>query len=124
MVLELEWLATHPELSADLVRLDQAVEHTSVAELPDAPLFNVGTRQLIQSGDRFTLTINNPEVLLLPDERLINLQWFLTRVLQMSGAEDINMGFDDTPIASPNISPISSLPESPEFLAEFSRFST
>src|SRR5262249_1822555 len=39
----------------------------------------------------------------LPDERLIKLQWFLTRVLRMSGAaeaKDIEEPGDDSPMAS------------------------
>src|SRR2546429_6407952 len=42
----------------------------------------------------------------LPDERLIKLQWFLTRVLRMSAAgENKDIEYDDSPTASPVASP-------------------
>ena len=109
MVLELEWLPDHPELSREGVRLDQPVENTSAPSLAGHGLFNVYTDQRISSGYQFTLTTTNTETLPLPDERLINLQWLLTRVLRMSGAaEPIDLDYDETSI----VSPISSAPSS------------
>ena len=108
MVLELEWLPGHPELSRDDVRLDQPVENTSAPFLEDHALSSVRTRQAIDSGYRLTLTTTDTEALPLPDERLINLQWLLTRVLRMSGAaEPVDLDYDETP---PMNSPISSAP--------------
>ena len=88
MVLELEWLPDYPELSREGVRLDQPIENRSALFLDDHTLGNPRTRRLIDSGYRFTMTTDNTEASPLPDERLINLQWFLTRVLRMSGAAE------------------------------------
>ena len=108
MVLELEWLPEHPELGREGVRLDQPVVNTSAPFLEDHALATVRTRQLIDSGFQFTLTTANTEALPLPDERLVILQWFLTRVLRMSGAaEPVDLNYDETP---PMVSPISSVP--------------
>ena len=108
MVLELEWLPDHPELSREGVRLDQPVENTSAPRLASHILANVNTEQIVYSGYRFTLTTANTEALPLPDERLVILQWFLTRVLRMSGAaEPVDLDYDETP---PMVSPISSIP--------------
>ena len=74
MVLELEWLPKHPELSREGVRLDQPVENRSALFLNDHTLGNPRTRRLIDSGYQFTLTTTNTETHPLPDERLINLQ--------------------------------------------------
>ena len=88
MVLELEWLPGHPELSRDGVRLDQPVENTSAPFLEDHALSSVRTRQAIDSGYRLTLTTTDTEALPLPDERLINLQWHkLTMVLDARPAD-------------------------------------
>ena len=108
MVLELEWLPDHPELSREGVRLDQPVENTSAQFLADHGLFNLFTNQRIYSGYQFTMTTDNTEDSPLPDERLINLQWFLTRILRMSGvAEPVDLNYDET---LPMVSPISSVP--------------
>ena len=45
MVLELEWLPEHPELSGEGVRLDQPVENTTTPRLADHILANVHTEQ-------------------------------------------------------------------------------
>ena len=74
IVLELEWLPDHPELSREGVRLDQPVENTSAPFLEDYALINVRTRQTINSGYQFTMTTDNTEASPLPDEQLINLQ--------------------------------------------------
>ena len=108
MVLELEWLPDHPELSREGIRLDQPVENTTTPRLADHILANVHTEQIVRSGYRFTMTTDNTEASPLPDERLINLQWFLTRVLRMSGAaEPVDLNYYETP---PMVSPISSVP--------------
>jgi hypothetical protein len=108
MVLELEWLPSHPELSREGVRLDQPVENTSAQFLAGHGLTNWRTRQVIDSGFQFTLTTTDTKDLPLPDERLIDLQWLLTRVLRMSGAaEPVDLDYDETP---PMNSPISSVP--------------
>jgi hypothetical protein len=118
MVLELEWLPDHPELSREGIRLDQPVENTSAPFLEGHALLHVRTRQIIDSCYRFTLTTANSETLPLPDERLINLQWFMSRVLRMSGAvEPEDLDYDETP---PIVSPVSSVPSlvaSPDTLA-------
>jgi hypothetical protein len=108
MVLELEWLPDHLEPGRKGVRLDQPVQNTSAPFLENHGLFNLRTRQAINSGYQFTLTTTNTEASPLPDERLINLQWFLTRVLRMSGAaEPVDLDYDETP---PMVSPVSSVP--------------
>ena len=118
MVLELEWLPLHPELSREGVRLDQPVENTCALRLAGHGLFNVYTDQVIYSGYQFTLTTADTETLPLPDERLINLQWFMSRVLRMSGGvEPEDLDYDETP---PMVSPVSSVPSlvaSPDTLA-------
>ena len=68
MVLELEWLPGHPELSREGVRLDQPVEDTSAPFLEDHALINVRTRQAIDGGYRLTLTTTNTEALPLPKD--------------------------------------------------------
>jgi hypothetical protein len=104
MVLELEWLPDHPELSREGVRLDQPVENTSTPFLAIQILSNADTHQAIDSGYQFTMTTDNTEASPLPDEWLINL----TRVLRMSGAaEPVDLNYDETP---PMVSPISSVP--------------
>ena len=88
MLLELEWLPDHPELSREGVRLDQPVGNRSALFLDDHTLGNPRTRRLIDSGYRFTMTTDNTEASLLPDERLINLQWHkLTMVLDARPAD-------------------------------------
>jgi hypothetical protein len=116
MVLELEWLPKHPELGSGLVRVDQTVETTSISGLEECALISAETRQELFSGCQITLTTTNAELLPLPDERLIKLQWLLTRVLRMSGAaEVIDLEYDDTPMPSPMMSPVPSLANSSEF---------
>ena len=56
MVLELEWLPDHPELSREGVRLDQPVENTSAPFLARKILSNADTHQAIDSGYQFTMT--------------------------------------------------------------------
>ena len=108
MVLELEWLPEHPELSREGVRLDQPVENTSAPLLRNHGLLNTSNFQAIYSNYQFTLTTTDTKDLSLPDERLINLQWLLTRVLRMSGAaEPADLDYDETPSMN---SPISSVP--------------
>ena len=108
MVLELEWLAKHPELDR-LVRIDQPVEDISIQQSADNILTSVRTRRELYSGHQVTLTTPNAEKYPLPDKLLIELQWFLARVLRMSGAgEDNDMEHDDSPMASPIASPVAS----------------
>jgi hypothetical protein len=112
MVLELHWLPKHPELDR-LVRADEIVDNRSVLRLDDVSLFDHSTGQRLCSGHQVTLStadaMNHP----LPDERLIILQWLLTRVLKMSGAgEDLITVYDDSPTDSPMASLVSSRAES------------
>src|SRR5436305_5851064 len=53
MVLELEWLAKHPELGR-LVSADQAVEDISIQQSADHILTSVRTRRELYSGDHIT----------------------------------------------------------------------
>jgi hypothetical protein len=115
MELELVWLAKHPELTR-VVRIDQIVDDRSITE-SDGPhgLMNMTTepKQILYSGHQITLTTSDPQNLPLPDERLIELQWLLARVLRMSGAgEDKDMEYDDSPSISPVASLVSSRTES------------
>jgi hypothetical protein len=115
MVLEFEWLAKHPELDTDLVRVDKPVEQLFVQLAEGTELLADGsTRQELRSGDQMILTTTDAENLPLPDERLIKLQWYLTRVLRMSGAGgDKEVEYDDDSfIASPVASLVSSRNES------------
>jgi hypothetical protein len=118
MVLELHWLAKHPELERS-VCIDQAVEDISI-QRPDGPngLFNCETEQVVRSGQQVTLTTPDAEKYPLPDERLVQLQWFLARVLRMSAGEDEVMEYDDdifmvSPLASSLASPAASPVASP-----------
>ena len=45
-----------------------------------------GQRREIESGEIFELTTNNPETHPLPSWELLEMQWFLQRVVAMSGA--------------------------------------
>jgi hypothetical protein len=116
MVLEFEWLAKHPELDTDLVRADKPVEQLPLQRAEGTEgLMDWDTRQELRSGNQIILTTTDAENLPLPDERLIKLQWYLTRVLRMSGAgEDREVEYDDDSfIASPVASLVSSHNEYP-----------
>jgi len=63
---------------------------------PDEPgLLNVQTRREIRSGDEIWLETKDPENLPLPDWRLLEMQWFLNRVVAMSGAAEPREDFDE-----------------------------
>ncbi|KAJ5715088.1 uncharacterized protein N7483_012269 [Penicillium malachiteum] len=50
--------------------------------------FNVETRQLISSGDIFTITTPDPEKLPLPSIELLEMMWHLKRIASMRGQDD------------------------------------
>ena len=50
---------------------------------------------LIKSGDLFKLTTDDPEARPLPSIALLEMQWFLQRVMGMAGAADVEEGFED-----------------------------
>lgn len=49
-----------------------------------------GGEEKIQSGDFFTLQTDDPETKPLPSFTILELQWFLQRVMGMAGAADVN----------------------------------
>ena len=69
-----------PESTKDLTRNQGAFEHGITS------LFNFQTRALIKSGDVFELRTDNPLQRPLPSFALLELQFFLTRVVGMAGA--------------------------------------
>src|SRR5437667_1541580 len=83
-----------PELDR-LVRIDQAVEDIPIEPSAGNVLTHLHTLQILRGGYQITLTTPDAEKYPLPDERLIELQWFLARVLRMSG------DYDDAPMISP-----------------------
>jgi hypothetical protein len=102
MVLELVWLADHPEVGSDLVGADRVMEDTSLLTLTEG-LWRVDTHDNLRSGYQITLTTTDRENYPLPDERLIHLRWLLARVLRMSRAnKDKDLEHEsDSPTASP-----------------------
>jgi hypothetical protein len=48
----------------------------------------------IESGQLFEITTDNPEVRPLPSIALLEMQWFLQRVMGMAGAVDVEEGYD------------------------------
>ena len=58
-------------------------------------LYNVLTDQKICSGDEISLETDDPVAHPLPDLRLLEMQWFLTRVAAMSGVAEPQDEFDD-----------------------------
>jgi len=58
-------------------------------------LYNVLTDKKICSGDEISLETDDPVAHPLPDLRLLEMQWFLTRVAAMSGAAEPQDEFDD-----------------------------
>ena len=94
-------------------------------------MFDLRTDKRIKSGDFFKLKTDDAEARPLPSFALLEMQWFLTRVVGMAGAagpydpdwdadldEEIpNLGLDefrDTSFVSTDTGP--SLPASPQFL--------
>jgi hypothetical protein len=82
--------------------------HPSYVNLCDAPsvegrdqgpcyarLWNHETSDPIQSGDEIRLETEDPENLPLPSWELLEMQWFLNRVVAISGAADIEDDYDD-----------------------------
>ncbi|KAJ5747604.1 uncharacterized protein N7511_009300 [Penicillium nucicola] len=57
-------------------------------------LWNYETNMEIRSRDIITITTKNPEENPLPSMELVELQWFLTRVLALSGAAEFPMDDD------------------------------
>ena len=100
MELELEWQAEHPELDRK-VRIDQATQHTYIQNAKFSGLTDCTTRKELLSGYRVNLTTSNPDRYPLPDERLIELQWLLSRVLKMSAAAEEDMNGDDSSMRFP-----------------------
>lgn len=60
-----------------------------------ARLWNHETTNLIQSGDELPLETEDPENLPLPSWALLEMQWFLNRVVAISGAADIEDDYYD-----------------------------
>ena len=58
-------------------------------------LFNLPSRREIYSGDRISITTDDPKTRPLPDYGLLEMQWILHRVSAMSGAAEIYDDFDD-----------------------------
>jgi hypothetical protein len=44
----------------------------------------------VTSGDIFELKIDNPEIRPLPSFQILEMQWFLQRVLGMAGAAEVD----------------------------------
>ena len=57
-------------------------------------LWNHATKEAIKSGDEILLTTEDPENLPLPSWELLEMQWFLNRVIAMSGAADVEDDFN------------------------------
>jgi hypothetical protein len=57
-----------------------------------ARLGNHETTDLIRSGDEIRLETEDPENLPLPSWELLEMQWFLNRVVAISGAADVEEG--------------------------------
>lgn len=100
MELELEWQAGHPELDRK-VRIDQATQHKYIQRSEFGGLTKWATRTELLSGYRVNLTTSDPDRYPLPDERLIELQWFLSRVLKMSAVAEEDMNGDDSSTGFP-----------------------
>ena len=60
-----------------------------------ARLWNHETTDLIQSGTELRFETEDPENLPLPKYELLEMQWFLNRVVAMSGAADIEDDYDN-----------------------------
>jgi hypothetical protein len=115
-------LLTTPFSTEDLDRNEGAVEHGTIK------LFDHNKKRLIKSGDIFELKTDDVMARPLPSFQLLEMQWFLTRVVGMAGAafpygsedwdddsdgEVSNLGLDevgDDSFADPI------LPNTPEFV--------
>lgn len=60
-----------------------------------ARLFNHETTDLIRSGDKIHLETEDPENLPLPSWELLEMQWFLNRAVEISGAVDAQNDYSD-----------------------------
>jgi hypothetical protein len=58
-------------------------------------LLHFPTKQIIYSGQKFSLTTDDPKIHPLPDYGLLEMQWILQRVVAMSGAAEIYDDFDN-----------------------------
>src|ERR1700722_10338784 len=73
-------LLTTPSSTEDLDRNEGAFDYGIVA------LFYILTNKRIKSGDIFELKTDNAIARPLPSFKLLEMQWFLTRVVGMAGA--------------------------------------
>jgi len=67
----------------------QGLDGVTAANGARAKFLNVHGR-LAKSGDIFELTTDNPEIRPLPSFQLLEMQWFLQRVLGMAGAAEVD----------------------------------
>jgi hypothetical protein len=73
-------LLTTPFSTESLNQNEGAFEHGTIG------LFDLNKRRLIESGDIFELRTDDAIARPLPSFRLLEMQWFLTRVVGMAGA--------------------------------------
>jgi hypothetical protein len=60
-----------------------------------ARLFNHITAEVIQSGHQLKLKTSDPDTQPLPNYHLLEMQWFLNRLVAMAGAADDSNDYDD-----------------------------
>lgn len=86
MQVEFYWLKFRPRGSG----------RVSLMEVPDLPSDHPScrgnmkfgdciTEQVVRSGDIITLTTHDPEEFPLPNQELLDLQWYMNRVVALSG---------------------------------------
>ena len=62
---------------------------------PDILLFDFPTKQEICSGQKISLTTDDPKMRPLPKFALLEMQWILHRLAAMSGVAEIHDDFDN-----------------------------
>jgi hypothetical protein len=78
-------LLTTPFSTEGLDQNEGAYDHGQRADL-----MNSRTRQCIKSGEYFKIQTDDPSTKPLPSFQLLEIQWFLQRILGMAGAADID----------------------------------
>ncbi|KAL3468473.1 hypothetical protein BJX64DRAFT_246030 [Aspergillus heterothallicus] len=83
-------LLTRPRSSRDL----PGVITDDVLQTGSAFLNDRSEWQKIMSGQRFTITTPDPDKLPLPNKELLEMQWVLTRLVNLSGAGSLPDGHE------------------------------
>ena len=68
-----------------------------------AKLFDYATEKPIKTGHKFVITTEDPDLLPLPDEDILDLQWHMQKVAALAGAADpaeLEGGDDDDEMLS------------------------